>query len=87
MLVGHTEGLPEDLTRLSTTGLLRDREPRLIARWIESACAAGLIAVSEDQYRTRTLTPAGRAVMAGRIEAVQMLVPTAARPRSARRRR
>jgi len=49
MLVGHTEGLPEDLTRLSTTGLLRDREPRLIERWIESACAAGLIAVSEDR--------------------------------------
>jgi len=65
MLVGHTEGLPEDLTRLSTTGLLRDREPRLIERWIESACAAGLIAVSEDQYRTLTLTPAGRKQLAG----------------------
>jgi hypothetical protein len=82
MLVGHTEGLPEDLTRLSTTGLLCDREPRLIERWIESACAAGLIAVSEDQYRTLALTAAGRAVMAGRIEEVQMLVPTAARTRS-----
>ncbi|MBI4262917.1 MAG: RecQ family zinc-binding domain-containing protein [Acidobacteria bacterium] len=87
MLVGHTEGLPEDLTRVSTTGLLRDCEPRLIERWIESACAAGLIAVSEDQCRTLTLTAVGRAVMAGRIEEVQMLVPTAARPRSATRRR
>jgi ATP-dependent DNA helicase RecQ len=87
MLGGHTEGLPEDLTRLSTTGLLREREPRLIERWIESACAAGLIAVSEDQYRTLTLTPAGRAVMAGRIEEVQMLVPTPARRSAPRRRR
>jgi hypothetical protein len=40
MLVGHTEGLPEDLTRLSTTTLLRDYDPRLIERWIESACGA-----------------------------------------------
>jgi ATP-dependent DNA helicase RecQ len=87
MLVGHTEGLPEDLTRLSTTGLLRDREPPPIERWIESACATGLIAVSEDQYRTLTLTPAGRAVMAGRIEEVQMLVPTPARRSAPRRRR
>jgi hypothetical protein len=82
-----TEGLPEDLTRLSTSGLLRDREPRLIERWIESACAAGLIAVSGDQYRTLTLTPAGRAVMAGRIEEVQMFVPPATRTRSLGRRR
>jgi len=87
MLVGHTEGLPEDLTRLSTTGLLRTCEPRLIEQWIESASAAGLIAVSEDQYRTLTLTPAGRGVMAGRIEEVQMLVPAAARRFAPRRRR
>jgi ATP-dependent DNA helicase RecQ len=87
MLAGHTEDLPADLIRLSTTALLRDCEPRVIERWIESACAAGLIAVSEDQYRTLTLTAVGRAVMAGRIEDVQMLVPTAARPRPAARRR
>jgi superfamily II DNA helicase RecQ len=87
MLVGHTEGLPEDLMRLSTTGLLGAHEPRLIERWIESACAAGLIALSEDHYRTLALTAAGRAVMAGRIEKVQMLVPTAARTRSPGRRR
>jgi superfamily II DNA helicase RecQ len=34
MLVGQTDGLPDDLMRLSTTGLLRDREPRVIERWI-----------------------------------------------------
>jgi superfamily II DNA helicase RecQ len=46
MLAGQTEGLPEPLTRLSTTGLLRDWEPRLFERWIESACAAGLVTIS-----------------------------------------
>ena len=37
MLVGYTEGSPAELTRLSTVGLLRDRAPRLIEQWIESA--------------------------------------------------
>jgi ATP-dependent DNA helicase RecQ len=82
MLVGQTEDLPEPLTRLSTTGLLRDYEPRLIERWIESACAAGLIAMSADQYHTLTVTPFGRDVMAGRVEDVRMLVPAAAAARS-----
>jgi superfamily II DNA helicase RecQ len=87
MLVGHTEGLPAELTRLSTTGLLRDCAPRLIERWIESACAAGLIAMSADQYHTLTLTPFGRNVMAGRVEDVRMLVPEPARRTVARTRR
>jgi len=87
MLVGQTDGLPDDLMRLSTTGLLGAYEPRLIERWIESACAAGLIAVSADRYRTLTLTAFGRAVMAGRIEDVQMLVPAAARRLSVGQRR
>jgi len=87
MLVGQTEDLPEPLTRLSTTGLLRDYEPRLIERWIESACAAGLIAMSADQYHTLTVTPFGRDVMAGRVEDVRMLVPAAARSTVARTRR
>ena len=87
LLVRHTEGLPEDLMRLSTKGLPGAYEPRLIERWIESACAAGLIAVSADRYRTLTLTAVGRAVMAGRIEEVQMLVPAAARRVSVGQRR
>lgn len=87
MLVGHTEGLPAELTRLTTTGLLRDCAPRPIERWIESACAAGLIAMSADQYRTLTLTALGRAVMTGRVEDVRMLVPEAARRTVTRTRR
>jgi ATP-dependent DNA helicase RecQ len=88
MLVGHTEGLPAELTRLSTTGLLHQCAPRLIEQWIESAGAAGLIAMSADQYHTLTLTPFGRDVMAGRVEDVRMLVPRSVRrtvPRGRRR--
>ena len=87
MLVGHTEGLRVELTRLSTTGLLRDNPPRLIEQWIESACAAGLIAMSADQYHTLTVTPFGRDVMAGRVEGVRMLVPAPARRTVTRTRR
>jgi hypothetical protein len=75
MLAGQTDDLPADLTGLSTTGLLRDRTPRMIERWIETACAAGLLIVSSDRYRTLTLTACGREVMAGRIEDVRMVVP------------
>jgi ATP-dependent DNA helicase RecQ len=87
MLAGHIERLPDDLTQLSTTGLLADCQLRLIEQWIESACAAGLIAASGDQYRTLTLTPLGRAVMTGRVEDVRMLVPRVARTRVPRARR
>jgi ATP-dependent DNA helicase RecQ len=79
MLVGAVEDLPEALTRLSTTGLLHDEEPRAIERWIDAASAAGLIETSNDQYRTLSLTPAGRDVMAGRIEDVKIVAPAAAR--------
>jgi hypothetical protein len=87
MLVGRTDGLPEPLTHLSTTGLLSRVEPRLIEQWIESACSAGLIAASADQYRTLTLTSLGREVMAGRVEDVRMNVPKDPRPFLSRRRK
>jgi ATP-dependent DNA helicase RecQ len=75
MLAGTVDELPAPLTRLSTTGLLRDQPPRTIERWIEAARAAGLIRVSPDRYRTLSLTPLGRAVMAGRVEQVVMARP------------
>jgi ATP-dependent DNA helicase RecQ len=86
MLTGTTDGLPEALTRLSTTGLLGGCEPRLIERWIDSACAGGLIAVSADQYRTLALTPLGREVMAGRTDDVRMNVPRTPGAATTRRR-
>src|SRR6185503_4439081 len=80
------DDLPESLRQLSTTGLLRDEQPRTVERWIDAASGAGLIQVSNDEYRTLSLTPFGRDVMAGRVDEVQMAVPTARQPRSSRRR-
>ncbi len=77
MLVGLVEDLPEPLTRLSTTGLLREHTPRSVEQWIDAGCGAGLIRSSTDQYRTLSLTPLGRDVMAGRVEDVRMVVPSA----------
>jgi ATP-dependent DNA helicase RecQ len=85
MLVGTVDDLPEPLTKLSTTGLLRHEEPRTVERWIDAAVAAGLIRTSNDQYRTLSLTPLGRDVMAGRVEEVAMAVPSVS-PWSGRRR-
>jgi ATP-dependent DNA helicase RecQ len=87
MLVGNTEELPEALAHLSTTGLLRGEQPRSIERWIDAATAAGLIRVSNDQYRVLSLTSPGREVMAGRVENVQMAVPVVRHPSSTRRAR
>jgi ATP-dependent DNA helicase RecQ len=86
MLVGQTEELPESLMQLSTTGLLTGHEPRLVERWIDSACAAGLVSMSADRYRTLSLTRAGREVMAGRVEEVTLMTPQASRAGAKRRR-
>ncbi|HEX5110763.1 MAG TPA: ATP-dependent DNA helicase RecQ [Vicinamibacterales bacterium] len=77
MLVGAVDDLPEGLTALSTTGLLKGEEPRTIERWIDAACGAGLIDVSNDEYRTLRLTTRGRDVMAGRLTEVTMATPRA----------
>jgi ATP-dependent DNA helicase RecQ len=77
MLVGDLEGLPEPLTRLSTTGLLGEESPALVERWIDAACGANLIATSNDEYRTLRLTPLGRDVMAGRLSEVLISPPRA----------
>ena len=87
MLVGDIDGLPPPLTTLSTTGLLRGELPRTIERWIDAACAAGLVRTSDDQYRTLGLTPLGRGVMAGRIEDVRMGIPSAISSKPSKRSR
>lgn len=60
----------------------------MIERWIDAACGAGLVAASRDEYRTLTLTPLGRDVMAARVADVRMSIPAArpVRTRHARRR-
>jgi ATP-dependent DNA helicase RecQ len=88
MLIGSTEELPEPLTHLSTTGLLREHDPRIVERWIDTASAGGLIGVSADKYRTLSLTTLGRDVMAGRATDVALLVPQPRiRPRRLRKKR
>ncbi len=76
MLVGKVDDLPDALTKLSTTGLLKSEPPLIVERWIDAACGAGLIALSPDKYQTLRLTPLGRDVMSGRVEDVVMTVPT-----------
>src|SRR6185503_15864334 len=75
MLVGAIDDLPPPLTTLSTTGVLAGEDAKAIERLIDAACGAGLIASSRDEYRTLTLTPFGRDVMAGRVEDVLMSTP------------
>jgi ATP-dependent DNA helicase RecQ len=86
MLRGDTEDLPASLTKLSTTGLLRHEPADALYRWIEAAIAAGLVAVSKDQYRTLSLTEQGREVLRGRIQDLQVRRPSAAPGASALRR-
>jgi ATP-dependent DNA helicase RecQ len=85
MLVGEVDELPETLRKLSTTGILQGRSPRTIERWIDAACAAGLVKMSADRYRTLSLTPRGRDVMAGRAQDIVLAVPEP-RPRLSARR-
>ena len=87
MLVGAVDDLPLPLTRLTTTGLLQSLDPKTVERWIDAACAAGLIAVSRDEYRTLALTPLGRDVMVGRVEDVLMSIPAPRHHGGGRRRR
>jgi ATP-dependent DNA helicase RecQ len=87
MLVGNLEDLPAPLTRLSTTGLLRDEQARSVEHWIDAACAAGLVHAANDQYKILSLTPLGRDVMAGRVEEILMTVPAIRRSGPGKRRR
>jgi ATP-dependent DNA helicase RecQ len=77
MLVGAVEDLPESLARLTTSGQLRGERPRSVEQWTDAACGAGLIRVSDDQYRILSLTPLGHDVMNGRAQGVKMIPPVA----------
>jgi ATP-dependent DNA helicase RecQ len=76
MLTGHTDDLPPSLLDLSTTGLLKDHDPRLIEKWIDALEGARAVVSSPDLYRTVRLTPLGRDLMAGRRTALELLVPS-----------
>ena len=84
MLVGHLEGLPDSLASLSTTGILSGQSPKSIGDWIDAAQGAGLLAATDDVYRTLSLTRAGRDVMSGRAPAVALTLPEPPRPKTPR---
>jgi ATP-dependent DNA helicase RecQ len=85
MLVGDTSELPPVLTTLSTTGLLRHEPSATIEEWIDAGVAAGLIAISNDRYRTLSLTAHGRDVMSGRTENLRISSPVRSPRLSSRR--
>jgi ATP-dependent DNA helicase RecQ len=72
MLTGDVDGLPEPLTRLSTTGILASEGARVVGDWIDAAQGGGLLAATDDVYRTLSLTREGREVMAGRAPRVAL---------------
>jgi len=65
MLTGDPHESAPALAALSTAGLLRHEPADAIHGWIEAVIAAGLVSVSQDDYRTLRLTSAGREVMRG----------------------
>ena len=85
MLTGDLEGLPDPLLRLSTTGILAGESARSVGDWIDAAQGGGLLAATDDPYRTLSLTRAGRDVMAGRTTDVALTLPQAAGPRVRRK--
>jgi ATP-dependent DNA helicase RecQ len=66
MLRGDIDDLPAALTRLTTTGLLKHQPADTLHGWLDAALAAGLVAVSKNQYRTLSLTALGGDFMRGR---------------------
>ena len=84
MLRGDLEGLPDSLTRLSTTGLLPDESAKKLGDWIEAAVGGGLLLATDDVYRTLSLTRLGRDVMAGRVADVALTLPQTAGGRRGR---
>jgi ATP-dependent DNA helicase RecQ len=87
MLVGETDGLPESLLSLSTTGLLKGHRAASIAHWLDAARGGGLLMATDDEYRVLSLTARGREVMAGRVDEVELTVPRVVEPPSRTRKK
>jgi ATP-dependent DNA helicase RecQ len=76
MLLGNAGDVPPSLAKLSTFGLLRAETPETLREWIRAAISAGLIAVSDDDYRILSLTEPGREFMHGRLQTAAIRRPT-----------
>jgi ATP-dependent DNA helicase RecQ len=75
MLLGEIEDLPDRLAQSPAAGTLEDYDASEIDDWMSAVLAGGLIVTSGDQYRTLSLTPAGRAVLDGRTTDVTLVAP------------
>jgi ATP-dependent DNA helicase RecQ len=75
MLVGDTRNLPEPLTRLSTTGLLRHEPADALHDWISACVRASLVSVSNNRYRTLSLSTEGRQAMRGHVPVLNVSRP------------
>jgi ATP-dependent DNA helicase RecQ len=80
MLIGDTSDLPAPLARLSTTGLLRHEPADALHGWISACVAASLVSVSNDRFRTLSLTTEGRQAMRGELPALKVARPMPPRP-------
>lgn len=80
MLVGDTSDLPAPLTRLSTTGLLRHESADALHDWISACVGASLVSVSNDRFRTLSLTTEGRQAMRGQLPTLKVPRPMPLRP-------
>lgn len=84
MLLGKLEGLPESLARLTTTGLLAGERKEKVEGFLDGAVGGGLLRATDDAYRTLSLTPEGRAVMAGKVAEVIVPLPDSVTPKAPR---
>jgi ATP-dependent DNA helicase RecQ len=75
MLRGDTKDVPPALANVSTTGLLRHESAESLHGWIDAAIGGRLVVVSQDPYRTLSLTETGRAVMHGKTNAPAICRP------------
>jgi ATP-dependent DNA helicase RecQ len=87
MLAGDVSNLPPELVQLSTTGILKDLGAARVEGWIDAAVGGGLANVTADEFRTLSITPSGRDVMAGRVAVVELTVPNEPGSTGARTRR
>lgn len=87
MLVGDTRDLPPALANLSTVGLLRHEPADAVHAWLQTAITAGFVDLSTTQYRTLSLTPAGREFMRTGVSQASVTRPSRVTfsPRSAER--
>jgi ATP-dependent DNA helicase RecQ len=80
MLVGDTSDLPASLMHLPTTGSLRHEPRDGLHGWISACVAASLIRVSDDRFRTLSLTAEGRQALQARLPSFKVRRPVVLPP-------